>query len=138
MELIVRLDEWFDKKLEGLSCSRDTRAYVSGVLTKYRFSRDDMSRSSIVLSFADAKLSGKFEEYQKIGDWVLFVSAFHPKSIKEHKKIIHDIGTMSYVACHKIMMGKWPVYEELSQKFPHLIREIANVFNDVRSSANGE
>lgn len=132
MELIVRLDEWFDKSLARLTCSRDARAYIAGVLAKYKRVEDDMSRTSIVMSFAQARESGRFDDFQRIGDWVLFVSSVHPRSLQGHAQVTHDIGAQAYVACSRIMMGKWPVYDELSQRLPSLSREITSVLDNVR------
>ncbi len=129
MELITKLNDWFDEKLTNVSCSRDTKAYIVGVLAKYKSVQDDMSKTSVVLSFVQAKQSGRFESYQRLGDWVLFISSVHPAAMQEHTSIIQDVGMKSYVACHNMMMKKWPVYEELAIKLPLLSHEIENALN---------
>lgn len=124
MELIVRLEDWFDERLRGIDCSSDARAYVVGVLAKYRNAEHDMSRTSVVLSFAEAKLRGSFEAYQRIGDWVLFLSSVHPQALQGYDQVVHEIGTSSYEACNRIMMGQWPVYDELAYRLPVLVTQV--------------
>lgn len=124
MELVSRLDLWFAEKLHGLRYGEDTRAYVAGVLANFKTTSDrDLSDKSVVLAFYDARLTGEFAAYQRIGDWVLWTSAVHPEHFAENRKIVQDLGSLSYYTCNRIMMGKWPIYKELGDHLPQIAFE---------------
>jgi hypothetical protein len=124
MDVIVNLDDWFVSQLSELRCTDDTKAYVTGVLTKFKCNtQGDMSHESIVLAFNDARISGDFKSYQRIGDWVLFIDVIVPDAIKHHRKSVETIGQLSYSSCHKLMLGRWLVFEELAERLPGLSRE---------------
>lgn len=123
MELVTRLDRWFAERLEGLKCREDTRAYVTGVLSGFKV-EGDMSRESVVLAFADARLRGDFAAFQRIGDWVLWVDVVHPHAIHDNREIVESIGRMSYYTCHRIMRGQWHVYEELADELPRIVHGV--------------
>lgn len=127
MELIVRLDDWFEERLRNLSCGPDTRAYVVGVMAKYRYAHDDMSKSSVVLSYVEAREEGSFEAFQRIGDWSLFVCSVYPAYVAAHAEVVKQIGSQSFATCHRMMMGKWPVYEELSVKLSSIAHEVGSL-----------
>jgi hypothetical protein len=124
MELITRLDRWFAARLEPLRCGTDTKAYVTGVLSGIK--ADDLfgQRDSIVLAFHEAKMTGDFVEFQRIGDWVLWVDSMHPAFIADHHDVIESIGRMSYYACHRIMRGQWRLYEELADDLPAIVYQV--------------
>ncbi len=124
MELITRLGDWFDERLEGVTCSAEAKAYVSGILAKYRHAVDDLSKRSIVLEYAEAQASASFEGYQRIGDWTLFVFSVYPQSLHESAGIVMSIGQTCYASCDSLMKGRWPVYVELAQELPELSRQV--------------
>lgn len=123
MEIVTRLDRWFASRLEPLKFGADTKAYVTGVLSRLQVN-DMLVHDSIVLAFDDARRTGGFAEFQRIGDWVLWVDALHPSFIAEHHEVVESIGRLSYYACHRLMRGQWPVYEELADQFPAIVRGV--------------
>jgi len=120
MDIIEGLDAWFVDRLKGLHYRPETVAYVTSVLkTLARPSiDDDFSDRSIVLSYYDARKSGDFAKFQRIGDWVLWTGAIVPESIARDREIIESIGRLSYYTCYRIMRSSWPVYEELADQLP--------------------
>ena len=129
MELVSRLDHWFADKLRAVRCREDTRAYIVGVLSRQL---DDMSDESIVLSFNDASMNGDFATFQRIGDWSLWASSFAPHPQKSQRELVEKFGRLSYYACHRIMHGKWLVYEELADELPAIIYDVRYNVNSLR------
>ena len=116
VKVVIKLDDWFADRLTQLRCSADARAYVVGVLMKYRSADEDLSRRSIVLAYCDARETGRFENFQRVGDWALWVSALQPN--ESDREIVESLGRMSYYTCHRLMRRSWPVYEELADELP--------------------
>ncbi len=121
MELVTRLDGWFESALTDLRCSPDTRAYVINLLSGHV---DDISDSSVALAYRDASLSGRFETFQRIGDWSLWVSAFAPHPLRGQRDLIERFGRLSYFSCHRIMRGQWRLYEELADELPAIVYDV--------------
>lgn len=117
---VVKLVDWFDEATANLKCSAEARAYIINVLSTFKSSNGDLSNESIVLEYAHAKQTGKFEEFQTIGDWVLFVETIYPESIQDNKDVVETIGRCSYYACHRLLNRSWRVYEELADELPKL------------------
>ena len=121
MDLIVRnLDRWFADRLQGLRCSPEALAYVAGVLSRTRWDNADLSRQSVTLAFRDAALTGDFEGFQRLGDWVLFVDTVYPDHLRDHRELAESFGRRSYYSCHRILRGQWRLYEELADRLPAL------------------
>ena len=128
MDIIVRLDDWFADRLQGLQShpenglkyNPETVAYVGGVLKTlaHPHAQDDLSGKSIVLTYAEARLTGDFATFQRLGDWILFSSVVIPESIAIEREAVDSIGQLSYYACHRIMRESWPVYGELADHLP--------------------
>ena len=120
VELTTRLDTWFALRLTSLRCSADTKAYVTGVLSRFRTAEDDLSNVSIVLAWRDASMKGDFAQFQRIGDWVLWVDALCPEHISQNREVVETIGRQSFYSCHRIMKGQWRVFEELADELPKI------------------
>lgn len=121
LNLIASLDRWFSDRLQGLKCSPETLAYVSGVLAQRRWDKADMSTQSVVLAYRDAALAGDFAGFQRLGDWVLFVDIVYPQHIDRSRELIESLGRKSYYTCHRLMMGRWCLYEELADGLPRIV-----------------
>lgn len=130
MEFVVKSDDWFSQQLEGLTCGSDTRAYIINVLIKHiNPGYDDMSGESIVLAYANARSRGDFGSFQRLGDWTLWASAICPSIDAARQELIETIGSLSYFTCHRILLGKWGLYEELASDFPKIVRDLrSNLF----------
>jgi hypothetical protein len=129
VELVLRLDDWFAERLEHLRYRDDTRAYIIGVLSKYRFSNDDLSNRSIVLAYRDAREGGGFAAFQQIGDWVLWASSIHPRYVEVDRTVLESFGRLSYYTCYTMLRHSWPVYEELADELPNIARAVKTHVN---------
>jgi len=137
MEHVDSLDVWFDNALHGLRCDNDTRAYVAGVLAGFGTRADgDLSNESIVLMYNDARVNGDFSRFQRIGDWVLWVSTLYPKHVAENITLVETIGRLSYYSCHRILRREWKLYEELAEDLPRIARDARNELNAYRFSTD--
>jgi len=120
LNLVASLDRWFSDRLQGLKCSPEALAYVTGVLSQRRWDQADMSKQSVVMAYRDAGLVGDFAGFQRLGDWVLFVDIVHPQHIDPSRELVESLGRLSYYACHRLMMGRWRLYEELADDLPRI------------------
>ncbi len=120
------LDGWFTERLQGLRYRPETVAYVTGVLKALARPQpgDDFSRTSIVLAYAEARRTGDFALFQRIGDWVLWVDTIMPESLENSRECVESIGQLSYYTCHRIMRGQWVVYEELADELPRIAARV--------------
>lgn len=123
---VTGLEGWFADRLRGLSYRPETLAYVAGVMKALGHPRegDDMSRRSVVLAYAEARRTGDFVTYQRIGDWVLWADALVPESIAAEKDAVLTLGRLSYYACYRLMRYKWDVYEELADDLPRITARV--------------
>ena len=130
MELVTHLDTWFSERLKTLRYDVIIQAYITSVLLKFKTSTDAFARDeSVVLAFHDAKQSGSFVAYQRIGDWILFVDSFYPESIKSNQDVVESIGQLSYYACYRLLKRQWHVYERLADELPTIAKEIRNTLS---------
>jgi len=120
LNLVASLDRWFSDRLQGLKCSPEALAYVSGVLAGYRRGDRNMGAESIVLAYRDAAQAGDFAGFQRLGDWVLFVDIVCPRHIDPSRELIESLGRRSYYTCYRMMMGRWRLYEELADGLPRI------------------
>lgn len=126
MDIVKGLDAWFAERLQGLNYRPETVAYVAGVLKAQANPKmhECMAGRSIVLAYIDAKEKGDFVEYQRIGDWVLFVNVILPESIQHEREAVTTIGRLSYYSCHRLIRYKWDLYEELADELPSLAMHV--------------
>lgn len=123
MERFTRLEDWFCRSLEAVEASPDARAYLVALFSSMRSAQEDMSKESIVLAFAQARDTGEFMKFQRIGDWVMWGMAFAPESF-DVPKVAVDLGRLSYYTCWRLTQKEWRVYEELADEMPRLSREL--------------
>ena len=114
-------EHWFVERLESLPQSPEVKAYAVGVLNKFaRSANGDMSTQSMVLAFADAKWSGNFEQFQRLGDWALWTTSFSTVT----DDIVLMLGRNSYDACYHILRQQCKVYQDLSRNLTSLAIDI--------------
>jgi hypothetical protein len=123
MERVVRLEDWFGKSLESVEASPDARAYLVSLFASMKSAEDDLSKKSIVLTYAEARDRGDFAGFQRLGDWVLWSMSFAPHSMAVPDLAL-DFGRLSYYACWRLTRKEWRVYEELADDLPRLSRNI--------------
>lgn len=125
IKLITKLDDWLIKNINN--CYSDlTHAYVINVLTTYTNIQNDLSKQSIVLTFGAAKETHDFVQFQKLGDWILWLDSIHPTATNE---TIISIGRSSYYMCYKFVKS-WKVYEELADNLPTITNSIRTSIYD--------
>lgn len=126
MDVIRGLDAWFAERLHGLEYRPETIAYVAGVLKAQANPRpqENMAGRSVVLAYGEAREKDDFAEYQRIGDWVLFVNVIMPESIEHEREAVTTIGRLSYYSCYRLIHYKWDVYEELADQLPKLAMHV--------------
>ncbi len=132
VEYVPRLDDWFRQRFEALHVSHEARAYLTSLFaTQMRSCDGDMSRSSIVLSYATARLKGDFVSFQRIGDWVTWGLSTVPQSF-EAKEVVVDLGRLSYYACWRLTNREWKVFEEMADTLPLLSERIRDILESER------
>lgn len=126
MDIVKGLDTWFAERLQGLRYRPETVAYVAGVLKAQANPRpqENLAGRSVVLAYQEAREKGDFAEYQRIGDWVLFVNVMLPESIQHEQEAVLTIGRLSYYTCYRLIRYKWDVYEELADELPSLTQHV--------------
>ena len=132
MQSVKRLDDWFAEQLTELKCSPTAKAYIAGVFSSRSTDFVMTRRESVVLAFYSARENGDFSTFQKIGDWVLWVDSMNPAFIKNHHEVTETIARLSYFSCHRILKGKWPIYEELADDFPRIVKDIRCMISQIK------
>lgn len=127
MLVVSGLDAWFAERLKDTGLRVETTAYVTGVLSRRRWEAADMSNESIVQAFQNARSTGGFAAYQRIGDWVLFVSTVMPNAMRTEQEAIQTIGQLAYLSCYRLINRKWDVYEELADQLPLVARRVRHM-----------
>jgi hypothetical protein len=142
VERVCDLSLWFADALEDLKCRQDTRAYVVGALSKRWLDEDDLSDRSLVLTYASARNERSFVGLQRIGDWILYSESIHPLTRDDaQKELVVALGQCSYEACDRLLMHRWPLYEELAERLPEITSSIhtyisaASVINTIEKKA---
>jgi hypothetical protein len=115
--------------LQTLQYSPELLAYVGGVLKAQAHPRteDNLVARSIILEFRQAMMTYDFVQYQRLGDWILWVDVMTPEYFAENRNMIDNIARLSYSACYNMMHGKWQVYAELADGLPVIAQRVRNV-----------
>lgn len=119
------LSQFFDDRVAQIGCQELTKAYV--VCTLSNVQPVDLSKHSIVLTYDRAS---RFEHYQSIGDWVLWLGVFCPEKLHEHKTVYESFGRLSYSRCYDIVRRQIKVYEELADSLPVIITNVRKNLDD--------
>lgn len=118
------LASWVAELLETSELREDTRAYIVGVMATITGDGLLGPRDSVVLAYAEARQHYDFARFQRLGDWVLWVDVWYPRHIEQNQHVVESIGRFSYEACHRITKRSWPVYEELADDLPRIVRSL--------------
>lgn len=119
MEIVGGLNNFFQNRLQNISCSPPLQSYIVNVLSSNK--TIDLSQESLTLFFSQAKFSNRFELYQQLGDWILKIQSFC--KLKENSDYYNVLAQLSYYKCYK-MINSWKLYEELADTFPNLVVNI--------------
>lgn len=126
------ITKFFDEILNDLNCHHDTRAYIVSIYGKYKTAQFDLSKDSITLRFAQARTKQDFLTYQNLGDWIFFSNTLAPKHLQFASKDYYDtIARLSYYSCYKLINRQWKLFEELSDNFLVLERQVKSKFKNI-------
>lgn len=118
---------FFNEILNELECQYDTRAYIVGIYGKYKNAEFDLSKDSLTLAFAQARNKQDFFTYQNIGDYIFFINTLAPEYFQNASKEYYDtIARLSYYSCYKIVNKQLKFYEEMSDNFNYLEKQVKN------------
>jgi hypothetical protein len=108
----------FEELLTDLRCRQDTRAYIVGIFAKHNISNLDLSGQSITVLFSQARDTGNFTIFQRLGDWLMFCNGIASEHLRFASRDYYDtVARMSYYACYRLLNRSWPAYEELADNF---------------------
>lgn len=124
----MNLANYFSTKVAPLAASPIAKAYISGLFADQATKPVDLSKESVVLTFAAAKRSHDFQVLQSIGDWVLWVDTFFPAAIAQSLEVTESIGRISYYRCSRLLPD-WRVYEELGDTLPIIVPQLRAVLS---------
>jgi hypothetical protein len=117
MQVITSLGPWFHQRLAGVKCRPETIAYIAGVLKdQSRVSQATLANCSLVLEYQQARNTGSFVGFQRVGDWVLFADVCMPESLIE-RELAETVARKAYYTCYRLMGSSWDIYEELADGF---------------------
>lgn len=122
---VTSLDEFFSRKIQTIpNCNQNTKSYITSIFVN---PKDDLSNQSITLVYAQAIANYRFDLFQKIGDWLLFVKSMYPQSLNGASSEYYDtLAQCSYYKCYRIVNRQWPIFEELADTFPYLVNYMQN------------
>lgn len=110
----------------------ETKVYIKSVYIKYINTNLDKFNDSFTLRYIDAIENYKFNKYQNIGDELLFINTFFPKALNGASiNYYHALASSCYYKCHILLKGQWPLFEELSDKFPYFVENIGKENKDL-------
>jgi hypothetical protein len=117
-------EDWFEKRLADIPCTRETRTYIAGVMMKYVVSNNDnLCDRSIVLAWAEARDSHDIVKFQRLGDWILWSASLVPQSF-DSLGIVQAVGQQSYDACYRLLRRQWKLYDELASDLPRIVSSV--------------
>lgn len=121
------ITNFFEEMLDDLQCQQDTKAYIISIYGKYKSAQPDLSKDSVTLQFAQARHNQDFLIYQNLGDWIFFANTLAPAHLKFASKDYYDtVARLSYYSCYKLINKQWKLFEELSDNFLSLERQVKN------------
>ena len=121
MILLPKPSEYFVSVVEPLKAREATKAYVVGVFLEALKNKEKYDLQSIVLSYSEAVSLGKFENFQTLGDWLLWSLSFVPEYHSGFENLALDFGRKSYETCWLLLRKKWDVYAELADSLPTIV-----------------
>lgn len=119
-------DELLDECFQKLSLKSETCSYVKGTFRDaLRNPKDfDLSDQSLSLLYLETSQSGAFKDYQRIGDWVVFMhSIFEIDHDDPIRQLELTLAQRSYRSCYNLLQS-WIVFKELSEQLPIIVKTI--------------
>ena len=121
------LNDFFSEVLSDLSCDPKTRSYIISVFCKYKNANFDLSNDSLTILYFKAREKMDFATFQNIGDWIMFSESMKRNNLKHASEEYYDeLAKISYWNCFKLINKQWLLFEELSDNFTEIKKEIRN------------
>jgi hypothetical protein len=118
------IDEWIEKiVLKNIKTSSVAKSYIYSLFKNMINVKNDISDQSLVLLYNTASIKNNFEDYQTIGDFVLWSASYCPESIVEYELSL-DIGKLCYYSCYNILKRKWGLYNEIADNMEEITKTI--------------
>jgi hypothetical protein len=120
------LREFFTTQIESLpNCRQSTKSYIISVFSQPKMEQYNYSNESITLLYAAAKFEPNFQKFQSLGDWLLVAKSLFPASLSEATPEYYDaIAQNCYYKCYTLINKEWPIFEELADTFPSVVRDL--------------
>lgn len=126
------LNQFFDEALSELKCESDTRAYIVSIFSRYKTAEGDLSKDSITLAYAQAKMNQDFLSFQNLADWIFFSKTFAPGHLNNaSEEYYQTIAQLSYNSCYRLIDRKWRLFEELSDNFVFLEKNTRQIIRSI-------
>lgn len=123
--VISSTSAYFEKVFDRLDCDNTTKAYIVSLFCRGITPKEN----SIVLAWAELKNTSKFDRFQELGDYAFWHTIVSESS---NHVVYETIGSLAYHRCHRLLMGKWPLYEELADRFSVLTSESSKLLRQRR------
>lgn len=131
------ITSFFEEALTDLDCHRDTKAYIVSIYGKFKTAEFDLSKDSVTILFAQARSNQDFLAYQNLGDWIFFANTLAPNHLRFASKDYYDtVARLSYYSCYKLINRQWKLFEELSDNFIILEKQVKSKLSQ-NSNLNG-
>lgn len=114
-----------EKDFDTLKVSDEVKAYLSSLFLTMleKSSENDIYNDSIVLAYLEAKKSGTFDRFRRVGDHITWTATVFPGRLSAHYDMAIDIARSSYYSCWRLLNKKWSLYEELGNDLPDIVME---------------
>jgi len=114
-------------------CKEETKSYILNVFATPV--KHDLSKDSLTLKYYQALSDHKFQSFQHLADWILFVRSIFPATLNGASPEYYDaLAQSSYYQCYKLMQRRWILFEELADIFPVIIESLQDSLKSRESS----
>lgn len=114
MLMQLSLSSFIEERLQKLQCQyNETKAYVISILSDpyvNKFNNLNVTESIVLL----ASKATSFQDHQNLADSVLWSLIIVPEFHDDHRHLVCDLASISYMKCGNLLRGSWPLYYELA------------------------
>lgn len=106
----------------------DTTAYIVSILADRKLS-DLVICDSVVLTYVNALA---FEQKRKFADSILFSEIIFAGWHKQPELCV-ELARRCYESCWNTLRPHWPLYEELANRLPEIVKSCRDTINHFRN-----
>lgn len=126
LQIIANMQDLLIPVVKTIKCEEMTRAYIISIFSEPQ-KISNFTNESITLTYATALSRQKFDLFQDIGDYILFIESVWPTHLKDvDQEYYITIGQLSFYKCYNLTRRKMPLYEELADSFYEIIHKLRN------------